>query len=972
MTDKPKSPNDESFEWGPGSEHKVPAGSGDAETYQIPGGLGGWEPGQTPPPNSDGTIRKTPPRDEPKPPGAVTSRRKPPSMPPRTWELLGFNLLVFVSSVCVMTLELTASRLISKHVGSSLYTWTSVIGVVLAGITIGNSLGGWLADRFSRPRTLAWMFLFSSISCASVLWLDQMVGRMSRPDMFSLPMWVLTVVASMFLVPALFLGTTSPLVASMALERSTRTGTTVGNVYAWGAFGSIIGTFFTGFYLIDVWGTRAIVGITAAVLAMLAIIVSSQRWVFRTAVLVGWMQLLGFLWIAATITSPTSEALASRAGMVLALGDSEARSVHNWADFGNRCGEKLHELGLILRLRDDQLGAYHDESQYSYIQVRDDYVDGSPVKALRLDKLDHSYFDPAEPTKLHYEYEQVYAAITHRAAPEAPQQTTVSVPDFPGREQILSALPEGVTFDKAAGILRVPSTEPALLEALLALSPEAPFWQAVDDLRRETIRPRWGGFSTVELETLPDGIEIPDSMRFKISYDVNLEALSAYEVLTEDDAARLYALGQQSAWRTAISELQQRTAALNTLFIGGGGFIFPRWILKEFPASDRVDVAELDPAVYKAVREELGLTDAEDERITTFIGDARNFVDDRHRANQRLVKVGKPPVQYDFIYGDAFNDFSVPWHLTTREFTQKVHDLLKDDGLLLANIIEIYPRIELPGGTVPAATARLLSKAPANLFDPPLPGSPRKVRRALQPVECDGSTLSITGPMTAELEEQLLQLDTEDGDWLVAVSELAERSRGRRPLPIPLPEALRPTLLYELNWTASPEPFAGVEVYRLNDDQHVLGLRGVVPAGLEQRLIGLQPGNAEWKSLIETAAARSRKPEAGRFLGRYVHTMTKIFPYVAVFCTSDSQPSDGRDTFVVACGKRPHDLKEMVGFGSWVIKPFAEFEQKTPTSTPEYRGQMESILGLAENQVLTDDYAPVDNLLRAVFVDQDR
>ena len=61
---------------------------------------------------------------------------------------MGCNLIVFVASVCVMVLELTASRLIAKHVGSSLYTWTSVIGVVLAGITVGNFVGGWMADRF--------------------------------------------------------------------------------------------------------------------------------------------------------------------------------------------------------------------------------------------------------------------------------------------------------------------------------------------------------------------------------------------------------------------------------------------------------------------------------------------------------------------------------------------------------------------------------------------------------------------------------------------------------------------------------------------------------------------------------------------------------------------------------------------------------------------------------------------------------
>ncbi|MHC4542267.1 MAG: fused MFS/spermidine synthase, partial [Planctomycetota bacterium] len=58
---------------------------------------------------------------------------------------------VFLSSFCIMVLELVAARLIARHLGSSLYTWTAVIGVVLAGITIGNYLGGRVADRF-RPR----------------------------------------------------------------------------------------------------------------------------------------------------------------------------------------------------------------------------------------------------------------------------------------------------------------------------------------------------------------------------------------------------------------------------------------------------------------------------------------------------------------------------------------------------------------------------------------------------------------------------------------------------------------------------------------------------------------------------------------------------------------------------------------------------------------------------------------------------
>src|ERR1044071_1099963 len=56
-------------------------------------------------------------------------------------------LIVFVSSACTLVLELVAGRLLAPYVGVSLYTWTSIIGVVLAGITGGAHAGGWLAGR---------------------------------------------------------------------------------------------------------------------------------------------------------------------------------------------------------------------------------------------------------------------------------------------------------------------------------------------------------------------------------------------------------------------------------------------------------------------------------------------------------------------------------------------------------------------------------------------------------------------------------------------------------------------------------------------------------------------------------------------------------------------------------------------------------------------------------------------------------
>jgi hypothetical protein len=63
----------------------------------------------------------------------------------------------------------------------------------------------------------------------------------------------------------------------------------------------------------------------------------------------------------------------------------------------------------------------------------------------------------------------------------------------------------------------------------------------------------------------------------------------------------------------------------------------------------------------------------------THLGDARQFVE---RNQDRK--------QFDIIFGDAFNDFSVPWHLTTREFNDKLARMMEPDGVYMINIIDVY------------------------------------------------------------------------------------------------------------------------------------------------------------------------------------------------------------------------------------------------------------------------------------------
>ena len=148
--------------------------------------------------------------------------------------LLLANALVFASSTCIMVLELVAARLIAANLGASLYTWTSVIGVILAGISIGNYLGGKLADRHDPRRALPMLFLLASVLSFTVLWLSQYAEWWDRPEIFSWPGWVLFNVTVIFLLPATTLGAITPVVAKMALDQGASTGSTVGNIYAWG------------------------------------------------------------------------------------------------------------------------------------------------------------------------------------------------------------------------------------------------------------------------------------------------------------------------------------------------------------------------------------------------------------------------------------------------------------------------------------------------------------------------------------------------------------------------------------------------------------------------------------------------------------------------------------------------------------------------------------------------------------------
>jgi spermidine synthase len=115
---------------------------------------------------------------------------------------------------------------------------------------------------------------------------------------------------------------------------------------------------------------------------------------------------------------------------------------------------------------------------------------------------------------------------------------------------------------------------------------------------------------------------------------------------------------------------------LDALHVGGGGFTMPRYLRAVRPGSTGL-VLEIDPGVVEVSRKRLGLRPGPDLQVR--IGDARPLHGD------------VPPATQDLVFGDAFGDLAVPWHLTTLEFARSLKATLRPDGIYLLNLIDHPP-----------------------------------------------------------------------------------------------------------------------------------------------------------------------------------------------------------------------------------------------------------------------------------------
>ncbi len=184
--------------------------------------------------------------------------------------------MVFGSSAILLVLEITAGRLIAPYVGVSIYSWTSIIGVILAGLSLGSWLGGLWADRSDErsdcERAVGLALGAAGVASIGVLLMLTWIAPIILAAELSLMAGAFWLALGLFFVPSILLGTITPLLIALALRVDDRAGRTVGMMHALSALGSITGTFAAGFWLIQYIGTRAILLLCAGSLIALALL----------------------------------------------------------------------------------------------------------------------------------------------------------------------------------------------------------------------------------------------------------------------------------------------------------------------------------------------------------------------------------------------------------------------------------------------------------------------------------------------------------------------------------------------------------------------------------------------------------------------------------------------------------------------------------------------------------------------------
>ena len=173
-----------------------------------------------------------------------------------------FNQLIYANAAIVgfiiMSFEMLGSRYLNPYFGSSIYTWSALITVVMVALTIGYFLGGILADKYPSTQILGSIIAIASLCLGMIPLFNEVMLDMVFLLIDDARYASLLGAAIILLLPLTLLGIYSPYAIRLVLIETDQSGTMSGRIYGISTIGSVLGVLVTTFYLIPAIGTKMI------------------------------------------------------------------------------------------------------------------------------------------------------------------------------------------------------------------------------------------------------------------------------------------------------------------------------------------------------------------------------------------------------------------------------------------------------------------------------------------------------------------------------------------------------------------------------------------------------------------------------------------------------------------------------------------------------------------------------------------
>ncbi len=181
-------------------------------------------------------------------------------------------VLAFFSGMCIMAVELCASRLMAPFFGTSTFVWTNIIGIIMIALSAGYIVGGKLADRKPRLDILlkllmaacAFLLVIPFLASPIVRWLASLMENFNSSFSFIF-FGSLSAIAILFSPPIVIMGMTSPFLVRI-MAQSGHVGDSAGRIFGISTIGSVVGTFLPILVFIPTVGTGKTILLFSAVL----------------------------------------------------------------------------------------------------------------------------------------------------------------------------------------------------------------------------------------------------------------------------------------------------------------------------------------------------------------------------------------------------------------------------------------------------------------------------------------------------------------------------------------------------------------------------------------------------------------------------------------------------------------------------------------------------------------------------------